>query len=72
MNKPALKKNLMFVLCILLLGIAGAFRVIERRERREEKANQDRLRQEVRESIEKRKLNLPPLSEAAKPDRVVE
>jgi hypothetical protein len=62
----------MFVLCILLLGIAGAFRAIKRREQRDEKADQDRIRQEVRDSIDKRALNLPPLSEAAKQDRVVE
>jgi hypothetical protein len=72
MNKRTLNKNLMFVLCILLLGIAGAFRAIKRREHWDEKVNQDRIRQEVRDSLGKRALDLPPLSEAAKQDRVVE
>lgn len=53
------------VLLIVLVGVAGAYKSISRRERANAKATDARMKQEVADSINGLKIDLPPLSQAA-------
>ncbi len=53
------------VLLIVLVGVTGAYKSISRRERANAKATEARMKQEVADSINGLKIDLPPLSQAA-------
>ena len=53
------------VLLIVMVGAAGAYKSISRRERANAKATDARIKQEVADSMNGLKIDLPPLSQAA-------
>jgi hypothetical protein len=52
------------ILLIVLMGVVGAYRSISRREQRNTRATELRIKEEVSNSMKNLKIDLPPLSAA--------